>query len=153
MKISLQGQVASLHRLIVYGAELGWLPRPRATMILANLIRRGWRWVSFPASFIRAAFQLPASERWSTATALLQRVREADPGIAIRVLSMLLLEVDAGGFRGASPKQIRKLISKALPRGWPAPYRVAMAEQFAQLNPGRQHRASRRCLSAWANEA
>lgn len=142
--------VGSVHRLLVVAASLRWLQPDDMVRAISAMIRRGWRWVSFPVSAIGLALQLPESERWTALEALLRRFRRADPQIAFQTLFAMLLELDRNLFPGVDASRLRSLIASALPPVADTQIRRALARDFAQQHPCHHHRASRRVLKQWA---
>jgi tetratricopeptide (TPR) repeat protein len=142
--------VGSVHRLLVVAASRGWLPPADMVRAIGTMIRRGWRWVSFPVSALRLALQLNESERWLIVEALLRRVRRADPQIAFQTLFAMLRELDRNLIPNVDASRLRSLIASALPPVAARQTRRTLAHHFAQQHPGQLHRASRRALREWA---
>lgn len=143
-------KATSLHRLFAIGTTRTWWRPSQAVIHMATLIRHGWSWVSFPVSMVRTALGLPASQRLRTVEPLFRQLKNAEPAIAVRTLFNLLSEIDKNVYLNVDPSRLRKLAIECLPRGLPREVRVQLARSFAQHNPSRTHRTSRRSLERWA---
>jgi len=144
-------KAASLHRLIVFAVDQGWISKTKATLWIAALIRTGWTWISFPVWMVDFALKLNPARRWETTNALLGRLRISTPETAISTLLGVLKNLDTGQYQRLDDSAVRKAVFKALPRV-DHRIRARIAGQYGNGPTSRRHRASRRMLERWANE-
>lgn len=146
------GKTISVHRLLIVGSQRGRWRETSAIRWTAQLIERGWRWVSFPTSWLARALYMPAGTRQVVLPQLLNRVRQADPKIAIEAILGLLRENELGRFRDAGGRRLRQQLIAALPPQLPADGRAQVVEAFARILPGKAHRQCLLALKAWAQQ-
>jgi len=146
------GRTISVHRLLIVGSQHGWWRETQAMRWTSSLIDRGWRWVSFPVSWLGRALDLPADTRQVVLPKLLRRMQKADVRIAIEAVFGLVRDIDRGHHPRADGRRVRDQIIASLPVHLSSADRAAVALAFGQQHPGKAHQQSRRAFKAWASK-